>query len=74
MYGMSLGHHVIVTASPLIGSGDGVVVLMALDIKAHAHKGTVCCKMTCNLSTNLNDGNHYDGNSSCIDVRILLMD
>ena len=39
--GMSLGHHVIVMAFHLIGSGDGIVGLMALHIKHHTHKMTV---------------------------------
>ena len=35
MYGTPLGHHAIVTALHLIGSGDGIVALMSLDINAH---------------------------------------
>ena len=37
LYGMSLGHYVIVIAFHLIGSGDGIVGLMALHINVHAH-------------------------------------
>ena len=41
LYGMSLGHYVIVIAFHLIGSGDGIVGLMALHINVHAHYRTV---------------------------------
>ena len=41
LYGMSLGHYVIVIAFHLIGSGDGIVGLMALHINVHAHDMTV---------------------------------
>ena len=37
LYGMSLGHYVIVIAFHLIGSGDGIVGLMALHINVHTH-------------------------------------
>ena len=36
LHGMSLGHYVIVIAFHLIGSGDGIVGLMALHINVHA--------------------------------------
>ena len=38
---MSLGHHAIIMAFHLIGSGDGIVGLMALHIKHHTHEMTV---------------------------------
>ena len=41
LYGMSLGHYVIVIAFRLIGSGDGIVGLMALHINVHAQYMTV---------------------------------
>ena len=41
LHGMSLGHYVIVIAFHLIGSGDGIVGLMALHINVHAHYMTV---------------------------------